>query len=57
MPADEIRENKYDLSVSKYQKVVYVAETYEQPEDIIEALKVLESEIIANLDELGQMVR
>ncbi len=52
----EIVENKYDLSLSKYKKIDYVAVKYEKPETLIADIRKLESEIITWIDELEKMI-
>jgi type I restriction enzyme M protein len=55
VPADEIRDNKYDLSINRYKEAVYLEEEYESPKEILKRLKVLENEIQKNLNELEEM--
>ena len=43
--AAEIRQNKYDLSISRYKPVTYTAVQYQQPEIILDSLMELETEI------------
>jgi type I restriction enzyme M protein len=43
----EIVENKYDLSISKYKKIDYIAINYEKPEVLISDIRKLEKEIIS----------
>jgi type I restriction enzyme M protein len=50
--AEEIRKNKFDLSMSHYKEVVYKAESYDSPADIITSMKALEADIRDALDEL-----
>ncbi|STL27776.1 DNA methylase M [Escherichia coli] len=47
---------KYDLSINHYKEVVYQAEEYEDPKVILNRLKNLEKEILADLDELEGML-
>ena len=54
--ADEIRENKYDLSINRYKDVVYEEEEYEPPKEILKRLKSLEKEIQEELEELERMI-
>ena len=54
--ADQIRENKYDLSYNRYHEEPHVAEEAEEPKVIIEKLRVLEKEIAEDLDELEGML-
>ncbi len=52
VPKDEIIENGYDLSINKYKKTVYVAETYPPTSEIIAEIKALEDEILKGISEL-----
>ncbi len=54
--AEAIRSNKYDLSINRYKEVVYEEEQYDDPKKILRKLKALESEIMAELDELEGML-
>jgi type I restriction enzyme M protein len=54
--ADEIREHKYDLSLNKYKKQTYVAETYDPPLMIMENIEKLEQEIVVELRKLRGML-
>lgn len=54
--AKDITANKFDLSINRYKEVVYQEEQYEDPKKILKNLKVLESEIMADLDELEAML-
>lgn len=56
VPAADIAANKYDLSINRYKEVVYEEEEYEEPKVILQRLKTLEREIIADLDELEGML-
>lgn len=56
VPAKDIAANKYDLSINRYKEVVYEAEEYEDPTVILQRLKALEREIMADLDELEGML-
>lgn len=42
---EEIRKNKYDLSISRYKPVEYTTVKYEQPEVILDKLMMMEDEI------------
>lgn len=48
----DVVENKFDLSINRYKEVVYQQETYDDPKVILQKLKSLEAEIMADLDEL-----
>ena len=54
--ADDIRANKYDLSINRYKEVVYEEEEYEEPKVILQRLKDLENSILTDLDELEKML-
>ena len=54
--ADDIRANKYDLSINRYKEVVYQQEEYEDPKDILKRLKDLENDILKDLTELEGML-
>jgi type I restriction enzyme M protein len=43
--AEEIRNKKYDLSITRYKQVEYASVKYEQPQAILEKLMVMENEI------------
>lgn len=44
VPVKEIRENKYDLSINRFKKVVYEEKIYEKPEEIITLIETLDNE-------------
>ncbi|WP_405078071.1 N-6 DNA methylase [Pectobacterium versatile] len=52
----DITTNKFDLSINRYKEVVYAEEAFENPKMILQKLKALESEIMADLDELEGML-
>ncbi|PIE20729.1 MAG: N-6 DNA methylase [Neptuniibacter caesariensis] len=54
--AQDIAANKYDLSINRYKEVVYEEEVYEEPKVILAKLKALESDILADLNELEGML-
>jgi type I restriction enzyme M protein len=54
--AKDIAANKFDLSINRYKEVVYEEEIYEKPAIILNKLKALESEIMADLNELEGML-
>ena len=56
VPAADIAANKFDLSINRYKEVVYEQEEYEDPKVILQRLKALEREIMADLDELEGML-
>ncbi|EPO2919700.1 SAM-dependent DNA methyltransferase [Vibrio cholerae] len=54
--AEEIKAQKYDLSINRYKEVVYQEESYEDPKVILAKLKALENEILNDLNELEGML-
>lgn len=56
VPVDEIRGNKYDLSINRYKEVAYEKAEYEPPRAIIKKLRKLEKEIDTDLTELEGML-
>ncbi len=54
--ADEIREEKYDLSINRHKEIVYEEVEYEAPKVILAKLRALEGEIREGLDELEGML-
>jgi type I restriction enzyme M protein len=57
VPADEIRENKYDLSINRYKEIVYEPIEVDPPDVILKDLKKLEAEILTGLEELEGMLK
>lgn len=53
----EITANKYDLSINRYQEVVYEQVQYTPPAEILQSLKTLEQEILCDLNELEEMLK
>jgi len=56
VPAMAIRENNYDLSISRYKEIEYEEVEYEAPEVIIGKIQALEKEILDNLSELKALL-
>jgi len=56
VPAEDIAANKYDLSINRYKEVEYQQEAFEDPKVILQRLKGLEQEILADLDALEAML-
>jgi type I restriction enzyme M protein len=52
VPFEEIKENNYDLSISKYKEEVYEEPKYDPPKKIKEKILKLEQDIIKQLKEL-----
>ena len=57
IPVDEIRKNKYDLSLNRYQETHYEEESYDPPEDIIKQMRDLEKDILTDLDDLETLLK
>jgi len=56
VPAVEIREKNYELSLNRYKKTVHREVKYRHPKEILQKLKELENEIARDLFELERMV-
>ncbi|MBK8945365.1 MAG: SAM-dependent DNA methyltransferase [Ignavibacteriae bacterium] len=54
--ADEIRENKYDLSISRYKEIKYKELEYDKPEFIINKITSLENEINKDIAEIKELI-
>jgi len=53
----EIKDNNYDLSINRYQKIEYEQIEYEQPKVILQKLRELENEICRDLDDLSELLK
>ena len=53
---DDIKANKYDLSINRYKEVKYELEEHDDPKEILGKLMALENEILADLKELEKML-
>jgi len=56
VPAQEIRDNKYDLSINRYKEIEYEEIEYDPPKVILKRLRELGHEITLDLDELEGML-
>jgi len=56
VPLKEIKENKYDLSFSRYRETVHEDVEYEKPKSILKRLQKLETDIQKELEELEGML-
>ena len=57
VPYSEIKENGFDLSISRYKEIEYAEVHYEKPEIIIEKIEALESEIQKSLQDLKTLLK
>jgi type I restriction enzyme M protein len=53
----EIKENKYDLSISRYKPIEYEEVEYEKPEVILEKISILENKIKEYTDEIQSCLK
>jgi len=56
VPADEIRANKYDLSISRYKQIEHKEIEYEKPGVIMDRVMALESEIAKDVEKIKGML-
>ena len=56
VPASEIADNDYDLSINRYKEIVYEEIDYPEPAEIITELEILETEITQGLADLKAML-
>lgn len=56
VPASEIRDAAYDLSLRRYKEAVYKEEEYDPPQVILERMKAFNDEIGTDLAELEEML-
>jgi type I restriction enzyme M protein len=56
VPVEEIRENRYDLSINRYKEIKYEEVQYEDPKVILASIKELEDGIVEGLKELEEML-
>ncbi len=55
--AEEIRDEKYDLSISRYKEIAYQEPKYDEPLVILNRIELLEKEISSNVAMLKGMLR
>jgi type I restriction enzyme M protein len=53
---EEIKKNKYDLSISRYKPIEYEEVEYEKPQEILNKVKGLEDEIKANITQIESAI-
>ena len=56
MPIDEIKENGYDRSISRYKEMEYEEVEYEKPKVIIQRIEETEGQILTNIAELKKQL-
>jgi type I restriction enzyme M protein len=56
VPVQEIRDNKYDLSINRYKEIEHEEVQYDPPRKILGRLRKLEDDIRSDLDELEGML-
>jgi type I restriction enzyme M protein len=56
VPANEVRENKFDLSINRYKEEVYEDEGFDAPSEILARMKALDSEIAKDMEELESLL-
>ncbi len=56
VPIGEIKDNGYDLSISRYKEIEYDEVEYEKPEVIIQHIEEIEDQIKVNIVELKKLL-
>ena len=56
VPAEEIRQSNYDLSLSRYKEQVYEEQAYDPPAEILDRMKQLNAQIVQDLSNLEEML-
>lgn len=56
VPADEIKKNKYDLSINRYKEVKYEEVKYDQPLIILKKLEAIEKDIQNDLNKIKELI-
>lgn len=56
VPTEDIRKNKYNLSIKGYKETVYEEKEYDPPKEIIDRMIILEKEIMSDMEELRGML-
>ena len=57
VPASEIRDEKFDLSIGRYKEIPYEEPEYEPPREIVKRLTNIELSIAADLKELEGLLK
>jgi type I restriction enzyme M protein len=55
--AKDIRDNNYDLSISRYREAEYEEALYDRPQDILRRLRSLDAEVGRDMDELEALLK
>lgn len=56
VPTEDIRDNKYDLSINRYKATVYEEKEYDPPQEILDRMMGLDKEIMGDMEELRGML-
>jgi len=56
VPAQEIKDNKYDLSINRYKEVVHAEQKYDPPRVILQRLRGIETSIARDLSDLEALL-
>jgi len=56
VPAEEIRKNKFDLSLNRYKEIEYEEVKYDSPKALLKQMRDLENDIIKDMEELEGML-
>ena len=56
VPKEEIQENGYDLSISRYKQVIYEQKTYEKPSDIIAKIAEIDTQRTELIHQLKKLL-
>src|SRR5205823_5852726 len=57
VPLKEIRDNRYDLSISRYLETEYEESQFDAPQDIMIRLRSLDKEVSRDMDELEALLK
>jgi type I restriction enzyme M protein len=57
VPVKEIRDNKYDFGISRYQETSYEEATFDPPQEIMRRLRKLDQELSRDMDELEGLLK
>ena len=57
VPVKEIRDSKYDLSISRYRESDYEVAQYDPPQEILGRLRSLDNEVRRDMDKLEAMLK